>query len=270
MSTLSKVRVQLLDEATGNVIEEVDVLTSADAVKFADGQTFQQKLDAGTLKGPKGDTGATGATGPQGPQGLKGDTGATGSQGPQGVAGADGKTWYVATSNPSTGLGVVGDMHLNTTTWDVREKTGSSTWTVRGNIKGTTGDTGPQGPQGIQGPKGDTGNTGATGPTGPQGPQGVAGADGKTWHISTGTPAAGLGVVGDMHLNTSTWDIREKTAASTWTVRGNIKGATGNTGATGATGPQGPKGDKGDPGDSVKFGTTLATAADVKVFFKKI
>lgn len=265
--SLSKVRVQLLDATTGNVVEEVDVLTSADAVKFADGQTFQQKLDAGTLKGVKGDTGATGAQGPQGPQG---------------VAGTDGKTWHISTSVPANALGVVGDMHLNSATWDVREKTGASTWTVRGNIrgatgatgatgpKGDTGNTGPQGPQGIQGPKGDTGATGATGPQGPQGPQGVAGADGKTWHISTGTPAAGLGVVGDMHLNTSTWDIREKTAASTWTVRGNIKGATGNTGATGATGPQGPKGDKGDTGDTVKFGTTIATATDVRVFFKKM
>lgn len=39
----------------------------ASQIKFTDGQTFQQKLDTGTLKGEKGDTGATGA---------KGDTGA--------------------------------------------------------------------------------------------------------------------------------------------------------------------------------------------------
>lgn len=84
MSKLNKVRVQLLDEETGSVLEEVDVMTSADAVSFADGQTFQQKLDAGLLKGQKGDTGAigpkgdTGATGPQGSQGPKGDKGDTG------------------------------------------------------------------------------------------------------------------------------------------------------------------------------------------------
>lgn len=30
----------------------------ASQVKFTDGQTFQQKLDAGTLKGDKGETGA--------------------------------------------------------------------------------------------------------------------------------------------------------------------------------------------------------------------
>ena len=78
MSKLNKVRVQLLDEETGSVLEEVDVMTSADAVSFADGQTFQQKLDAGLLKGQKGDTGAIGpkgATGDVGPKGEKGDTG---------------------------------------------------------------------------------------------------------------------------------------------------------------------------------------------------
>lgn len=42
----------------------------ASQVKFTDGQTFQQKLDEGTLKGEKGDTGAAGA------KGAKGDTGA--------------------------------------------------------------------------------------------------------------------------------------------------------------------------------------------------
>ena len=57
---LSKVRVQLLNEETGEVIKEVDVLTSAD------GETFQQKLSSGKLKGDKGDKGATGATGTRG------------------------------------------------------------------------------------------------------------------------------------------------------------------------------------------------------------
>lgn len=101
MSKLNKVRVQLLDEETGSVLEEVDVMTSADAVSFADGQTFQQKLDAGLLKGqkgdtgaigPKGDTGPKGATGDVGPKGEKGDTGATGPQGSQGPKGDKGDT----------------------------------------------------------------------------------------------------------------------------------------------------------------------------------
>lgn len=94
MSKLNKVRVQLLDEETGSVLEEVDVMTSADAVSFADGQTFQQKLDAGLLKGQKGDTGAIGPKGDTGPQGA---TGPQGSQGPKGDKGDTGETVRVGT-----------------------------------------------------------------------------------------------------------------------------------------------------------------------------
>lgn len=75
MADLKKVRVQLLNPETNEVVEEVNVLTSADSVTFADGETFQQKLDAGKLKGQTGNTGATGATGPQGATGPKGADG---------------------------------------------------------------------------------------------------------------------------------------------------------------------------------------------------
>ena len=46
---------------------------NANQITFADGQTFQAKLEAGTLKGEKGDKGDQG---PQGIQGPKGDSGA--------------------------------------------------------------------------------------------------------------------------------------------------------------------------------------------------
>lgn len=63
---------------------------SADMIEFADGETFQQKYDAGEL------------TGPQGEQGPKGDTGAPGAKGDtgeQGPAGADGAPGAAATIN---------------------------------------------------------------------------------------------------------------------------------------------------------------------------
>ena len=63
---------------------------NASQIQFADGQTFQAKLDNGTLKGEKGDKGDTGA---QGPQGLKGDTG---EQGPAGTNGKDGLTTAIS------------------------------------------------------------------------------------------------------------------------------------------------------------------------------
>ena len=72
--------VQSVNGKTGQVY-----LTSED-IHFSDGETFQQKYDAGELKGDKGDTGVTGAMGPQGPQGEKGDKGDKGDTGPQGSA----------------------------------------------------------------------------------------------------------------------------------------------------------------------------------------
>lgn len=77
MADLKKVRVQLLNPETNEVVEEVNVLTSADSVTFADGETFQQKLDAGKLKGQTGNTGATGATGAKGADGDKIKVGTT-------------------------------------------------------------------------------------------------------------------------------------------------------------------------------------------------
>ena len=43
---------------------------NANMILFSDGETFQAKLDKGSLKGPKGDTGATGPQGPKGADGL--------------------------------------------------------------------------------------------------------------------------------------------------------------------------------------------------------
>lgn len=69
MAQLKKVRVQLLDPETGSLIEDVDIVTSADSVSFTDGETFQQKLDLGKLKGEEGDQGQQGAKGDKGDPG---------------------------------------------------------------------------------------------------------------------------------------------------------------------------------------------------------
>lgn len=55
-------------------------------VKFADGTTFQQKLDSGALKGESGKDGAPGE------KGDPGEKGADGAPGKDGAKGADGKT----------------------------------------------------------------------------------------------------------------------------------------------------------------------------------
>ena len=122
--------------------------------------------------------------GPQGP------AGAIGAQGPAGVAGSK---MHNVTGAPATSLGVIGDWALNTSNGDVYEKTASTTWTKRGNFKGSTGE---QGPAGAQGPKGDTGATGPQGPagakgaTGAQGPQGPKGDPGDAIKVGTSTSDA--------------------------------------------------------------------------------
>ena len=60
MSTLRKVRVQLIDKVTKLPQEDVDVLTSAGSVYFPDGETFQDKWDKGEFRGDPGENGDDG------------------------------------------------------------------------------------------------------------------------------------------------------------------------------------------------------------------
>ena len=151
MSSLDKIK---LDGIQNNANNYTHPSThNADMILFSDGETFQAKLDKGTLKGE---------TGPQGPQGPKGDTGATGVQGPKGDTGDNG-----ATFTPKL------------------DSSGNLSWT---NNKGLTNPTtvNIKGPQGLKGDTGPQGPTGATGPQGPTGPAGANGKDGLVTSITVG------------------------------------------------------------------------------------
>jgi hypothetical protein len=76
----------------------------------------------------------------------------------------------------------------------------------------------------------------------------TAGVQLNQWRYGATAPAAALGNMGDFYLNTATGDVHYKSAASTWTLTGNIKGPQGTAGAIGATGPQGPAGATGATG----------------------
>ena len=87
---------------------------NANQITFADGETFQAKLDAGTLRG------ATGAQGPQGLQGEKGDKGNIGPKGEKGDTGASTNlkigtvSTLAAGSNATASItGVAPDLTLN-------------------------------------------------------------------------------------------------------------------------------------------------------------
>ena len=210
------------------------------------------------VKGDTGDTGAPGATGSQGPQGVKGDKGdpgVQGIQGPQGATGSTGSTgapgekWFTQAGAPAGATGAVGDWALDSTNGDYYEKTGASSWTLRGNLKGpqgaagATGATGSQGPQGVKGDTGSQGPQGATGNTGPTGSTGPAGTPGSVWRAGAANPTGATpGVVGDFYLNTTSGFVFEKTDPTTWATTGNIMGPQGPAGAQGIQGPQGNPG----------------------------
>lgn len=154
-----KVRVQLYDD-DGNLLGDADVQTTADLVYFADGETFQQKLDSGKLKGATGAAGPAGPIGAAGPAGEKGDTGAAGQRGNRWTVG----TAVTGTSDTAAvfnGSGIVdaivNDMYLNSSTGNVYKCTTGgdasvAKWVYAGNIKGVAGAKGAAGPAG---PKGD-------------------------------------------------------------------------------------------------------------------
>ncbi|MGL5315904.1 MAG: phage upper tail fiber protein [Peptostreptococcaceae bacterium] len=133
----------------------------ASIVVFEDGQSLQDKLVEGGFIGVKGE---------------KGDTGEQGS------------IWLSGASNPTSGIGRIGDYYINTSNSKYFKKTNSVSWSELGTLKGEMGQTGLQGATGksieyrwngtflslrqelgvwgqdvdLKGVKGDTGDTGAS------------------------------------------------------------------------------------------------------------
>jgi len=76
----------------------------------------------------------------------------------------------------------------------------------------------------------------------------TAGVQLNQWRYGATAPSTALGNVGDFYLNTATGDVHYKSATTTWTLTGNIKGPQGNAGATGLQGPAGAAGATGATG----------------------
>lgn len=297
MAELQKVRVQLLNGDTGEVIEEVNVLTSPDAVLFSDGKNLTEKLNEIELTpGPKGDTGAQG---PQGIQGPKGDTGAQGPIGPKGEQGAPFKIVKIYRSvtemnadYSNADISIGSFVIINTDNVNDGDNAklfckSNSEYTFITDLSGAQGIQGPKGdtgPQGIQGPKGDIGAQGPqglkgdTGPQGARGTTGATGAKGDAATIALGTVSTGAAGSSASVTNSGTTSAaifnftipRGATGATGPQGPKGDTGATGARGATGATGPQGPKGDKGESGDKIKVGSSYSTASEVSLFLKKV
>lgn len=236
-----KVRVQLLNEQTNEVIEEVDVMTSADSVLFSDGETFQQKLDAGKLKGIKGD---------------------------RGDAFSIAKVYSSVSAmnadynNSEVTLG----QFVAIDTGNVNDEDNAKLY-VKGLTEYTyltdlSGADGLQGPQGIQGKDGQKGNTGTS-----------IRFKGD-WNSST-LYVCDANYIDLVVSNGNTYRCKlnntnqEVTNPTYWELIAK-KGADGTPGVKGDKGDPGMPGKDGQDGDSVKIGTTLATATEGKLFFKVI
>lgn len=214
-------------------------------------------------KGDKGDPGAAGATGGSGPAGATGATGATGADGPMGPTGPPGAanalysaewTWTTKTADANTS----GQVGVNAGTWagvtqvNLNEQRADNTdvshFLARFNVGDefyvqVKTDASRYGLLRITGAPTDHGTwwswpvtlveSRGTFPGGST-PMRVTllteGATVEEWLEGSGAPAGTLGKVGDWYLDGATGDVYEKTAASAWTLRCNIKGPAGSGG----------------------------------------
>lgn len=69
-----------------------------------------------------------------------------------------------------------------------------------------------------------------------EGAAGAPGAAGTAWHTVTSAPDESLGNVGDYALDSVTFNVYEKTDATTWELLGNLKGPPGEEGPPGEDG----------------------------------
>jgi hypothetical protein len=122
--------------------------------------------------------------------------------------------WRYGNSSPLTSLGNIGDFFLNLVTGDVHYKSGSTSWLLTGNIKGSNGK-----------------NTLV-----------------KTTNISSGLACTAGGFMIEFGVDNNTNAILDIGEINTALTKYVCNGLTGPSGATGATGPQGPIGLTGPAG----------------------
>lgn len=156
------VRIQLLDKDTNEVLEEVYPETIAKAVYFNDGDSFQDKLNKGELKGKAGK------------QGIQGEQGA-----PFKII----KTYESIALMEADKANLIEYDFVMIDTSDIEDIDNAKLYMkVASEMKYITdlsGATGIQGPKGNPGAKGEPGIDGEQGPKGLDGERGLRGLKGE-------------------------------------------------------------------------------------------
>ena len=231
---------------------------NANQITFSDGQTFQDKLNNGTLKGDKGEIGVQGLQGIQGEQGPAGKDGEIGPQGPKGdtgPAGKDGLTTAIsvngntyAHSNGTITLPNYPTVPTNVSAFTNDAKYASETF-VNNKIAEASLSGGEVDLSGYV--TKDIGNANQ-----------ITFADGQTFQakLDTGTLKGDKGDQGPQGIQGLKGDKGEKGDTGEQGIQG-IQGPKGNTGAQGPQGLKGDKGDKGDPGSTEASGVSIQDTA---------
>ncbi|GEM_PF-403298 len=178
-------------------------------------------------------------------------------------------SWLVGSKTPDASYGNTGDMYINTRTYDIYQKSGSS-WDLVCNIKNNSTTTTIIS-NSEKGEKGEDGEDGKTPVFQMNGKKlqwkytdedtykdlieiisGEDGKDGSIWFTGSGAPGSGIvAKAGDLYLDSSTSNVY-KYSGSSWSLEVNIKGAAGADGSDGQDGEDGEDGEDGQDGEDGK------------------
>ncbi len=162
---------KLYKENTTNPLSYEDWLKSIKGEKGENGKSaYEIAVDNG-FKGTVEEwlSSLIGENGADGKDGVNGIDGKDGTNGTNGANGKDGATWTFGSADPDNANGNVGDLYLNSASFEVFVKSQNG-WNKLGCIKGE---------KGADGADGTNGTNGAPGEDGLPGEDGIPGAPGK-------------------------------------------------------------------------------------------
>ena len=151
------------------------------------------------------------------------------------LTGVTGSKIYSGAGVPSNSLYLVGDWYINSTTNELYEKTGASTWALRTTFRGSKIYSDAGAPTNSAYLLGDwyinTTTNELYEKTGASAWTLRSTFRGSTIYSGAAAPVNASYLVGDWYINTTTHELYEKTGASAWTLRSSFRGSKMYSGA---------------------------------------